>query len=712
MTPAGRHWGSHPVVLALAVISAAVLSGLVIAVPLDTQQQFGFGLGMLLAALWIRRTFKGHLGSMFLITLSVTGSLRYMYWRLSSTVDFDNLTGGILGWGLVLAELYALAILLLGYVQTAMPMKRQRRALPVDTSLWPTVDIFVPTYNEPLEVVRGTILAAQAIDWPADKLRVYLLDDGRREDFKQFSEAAGVTYFTRADNNHAKAGNLNAALARTNGEFVAIFDCDHVPTRSFLQSTMGAFLHDAKLAMLQTPHFFYSADPFERNLNTFRTVPNEGELFYGLIQEGNDLWNASFFCGSCAVIRRAPLMEVGGIAVETVTEDAHTSLKMSRKGYNMAYLGIPQAAGLATESLSAHIGQRIRWARGMAQIFRTDNPLLGSGLKLGQRLCYANAMLHFFYGLPRLVFMTAPLAYLFFGAQMFQASGAMVLAYAVPHILLSITANSRLQGQFRHSFWNEVYETVLAWYLTWPVLLAVINPKLGKFNVTAKGGVIAKDYFDWRMSVPFLFLLVLNLIGLGGGMWRLFTGDGTVSTVLINLIWGSYNIMIASASVYVANEARQQRKTPRVSAVIPATIVFANGRTLACKTRDFSITGVGLTLPAQAHLTIGEKVRIALSRDELEAVLPGTVVNAGNSIGVAFDELNLFQQRQLGQITFSRADAWAGAWGTAKPDTPLVSLRDVFNLGVVNLLRLAVTQTARLPLRLVAAVRPERLNKP
>lgn len=107
------------------------------------------------------------------------------------------------------------------------------------------------------------------------------------------------------------------------------------------------------------------------------------------------------------------MLEVGGIATETVTEDAHTALKLNRRGFNTAYLAIPQAAGLATESLSRHISQRIRWARGMVQIFRTDNPLFGKGLNLGQRICYLNAMMHFFYSLPRLVFLTAPLAYLF-----------------------------------------------------------------------------------------------------------------------------------------------------------------------------------------------------------------------------------------------------------------------------------------------------------
>src|SRR5690606_27826922 len=128
------------------------------------------------------------------------------------------------------------------------------------------------------------------------------------------------------------------------------------------------------MAMVQTPHHFHTPDPFERNLGNFITVPNEGRLFYGLLQPGNDLWNAVFFCGSCAVLRRTALEEVGGIAVETVTEDAHTALKMHRRGWRTAFLDLPQASGLATESLSAHVGQRIRWARGMIQIFRIDNP--------------------------------------------------------------------------------------------------------------------------------------------------------------------------------------------------------------------------------------------------------------------------------------------------------------------------------------------------
>jgi cellulose synthase (UDP-forming) len=122
-----------------------------------------------------------------------------------------------------------------------------------------------------------------------------------------------VHWTIRDHNRYAKAGNLNEALKSTHGEYVAIFDCDHVPTRSFLQVCLGWFIRDPKLSMLQTPHHFFSADPFERNLGIFRKVPNEGELFYGLVQDGNDLWNATFFCGSCA-LRRSMVEEIGGIA--------------------------------------------------------------------------------------------------------------------------------------------------------------------------------------------------------------------------------------------------------------------------------------------------------------------------------------------------------------------------------------------------------------
>ena len=495
---AGWHWDTWEYrALQLAMLlSGLLLMVTVISVPLGLWEQVVFGVLCFLCAVLVNRR-PGRYVTLVLTFISLTVSSRYLYWRITETMHMDNGLDMFFGSGLIAAEVYAWLVLVLGFFQTIWPLERRPVALTMPIEDWPTVDIFIPTYNEPLKVVKPTVLAAMAMDWPLDKLRIHLLDDGRREEFRDFAEEVGIEWVIRSDNRHAKAGNINAALSHTDGEYVAIFDCDHIPTRSFLQMTLGWFYKDPKLAMLQTPHHFFSPDPFERNLDTFGNVPNEGELFYGLVQDGNDFWNATFFCGSCAVLRRDMLMAVGGVAVETVTEDAHTALKLHRKGWNTAYIGIPQAAGLATESLSAHVGQRIRWARGMAQIFRTDCPLWGKGLSWAQRLCYSNAMLHFFYGLPRLVFLTAPLAYLFFEAHVIHASAVMIAAMALPHLVHANLVNSRTQGKFRHSFWAEVYEAVLAWYIFRPTMLALIDPKAGSFNVTAKGGYIERDFFDW-----------------------------------------------------------------------------------------------------------------------------------------------------------------------------------------------------------------------
>ena len=683
---------THPLARVVAAVGAALLLALVVSVPLDLTGQLLFSAGSFGAALLLSRT-PGRLTTLAMIVLSISASSRYMYWRVTDTVGFTNWVDACFGFGLLLAELYAFLVLLIGYFQTAWPLQRRPVPMPQDVDSWPSVDVFIPTYNEPLEVVKQTVFSAMQMDWPEDRLHVYVLDDGRREEFRDFCEELGVGYLTRDNNAHAKAGNINAALAVTGSDYVAIFDCDHIPTRSFLQICMGWFIRDPKLAMLQTPHHFFSPDPFEKNLDTFHVMPNEGELFYGIVQDGNDLWNAAFFCGSCAIIKRAPLLEVGGVAVETVTEDAHTALKLSRHGYNTAYLELPQAAGLATESLSAHVGQRIRWARGMAQICRVDNPLFGPGLKLGQRLCYFNAMLHFFYGLPRLVFLTAPLAYLFFSAHVFQATAAMITAYALPHLMHASITNSRIQGRFRYSFWNEVYESVLAWYIMRPVLVAFVNPKLGKFNVTAKGGVIEHSYFDWSIARPYLILLLLNLLGFAVGIWRMVAvgpSSEVFTTLVINMVWTAYNIILTSASLAVASETRQVRSTPRVTAALPAALRFADGKTLVCETDDFSQSGVGLRVPNELQLETGSEVHVSLFRSDEEGTFPAQVTfSGGGRLGLRFEGLSLRQQADIARLTFARADAWIDFWGNRQHDKPLTSLKSVMVIGMRGLGQLA-----------------------
>ena len=669
------------VAVGVAILGFALVI-LIASTPFTLGAQLLFFAGTWSLVVWMQRI-PGRITTLFLITLSLLVMARYAWWRITNTLDLATPVEVFLGVMLFTAECYTWLILILGFIQTAWPLKREPVSLSESYGDWPSVDVFIPTYNEPMSVVKPTVFAAKGIDWPADKLNIYILDDGRREAFREFAQEAGVNYMIRPNNFHAKAGNINHALTQTNGDFIAIFDCDHIPTRSFLQVVMGEFERDGRCVMVQTPHHFFSPDPFERNFDTFRRVPNEGSLFYGLVQDGNDLWNATFFCGSCAVIKRGPLLEVGGIAVETVTEDAHTALKLHRLGYRTAYLKVVLAAGLATESLSGHIGQRIRWARGMAQIFRTDNPLLGRGLGFFQRLCYSNAMLHFFYGIPRLIFLTMPLSYLFFELHVINAAALTLASYVLPHIVHASMANSLMQGKYRHSFWAEVYESVLAWYIILPTTIAFINPKLGKFNVTAKGGLIEESYFDWTISRPYLILLGLNIFGFLLGFGRAFFWNTfEVQTVVLNMIWTFFNLVMLGAAVGVATEAKQVRLAHRVPIRLPAVLYLADGHSIACEADNYSVGGLGLVLPAGIQVPRGAQVHVGLHRGDREFTFSGEVVmSRGTQLGVRFDALSMEQEASLVQCTFGRADAWNSWYDDQPVDRPLRALQEVFVMG-------------------------------
>ncbi len=669
------------VLLVLAMLPVALL---VIITPMDSQKQYIFGL-LSIGVLFLMGFSKKRSVSVIMVVMSILLSTRYMYFRLTQTLHFNSEIETILGMGLFLAEVYVWVMLLLSYLQTVWPLKREIVPLPDDMSQWPTVDVYIPTYNEPLDVVRDTVLAAQCIDYPSDKMNIYLLDDGKRREFAVFAADVGVGYITRNDNNHAKAGNLNHAMKLTQGELITVFDCDHVATRIFLQATVGGFLKDPKLALVQTPHYFYSPDPFERNLSVGRNIPNEGSLFYGPIQQGNDNWNATFFCGSCAVIRRSALEEIGGFAVETVTEDAHTALKLQRRGWGSAFLDIPLAAGLATERLVLHVIQRTRWARGMTQIFRLDNPLFGRGLTIQQRLCYLSAMLYYQFALPRIAFLTAPLAYLLFNLNIIHSSASLVFAYALPHLFLAIYVNSRMNGRHRYSFWGEIYDLVLAFHIALPTVVTMFFPKRGKFNVTDKGALLDVGYFDFSVVRPHLIIALLLAAGVIAGIVRACAHDyfGVDPRVIaLNVGWGLYSLIFLLAAIAVARETRQTRKTIRIDAEIPVLLHHASGVVSRSHTADLSMGGCRIVAPDDRHLD-DEIEEIELLLQSGAILIPvKTIATDEESIRLMFEDIPLARRRELVRVVLSRADAWIHP---PKPqDNPFRSLgtimRCVFDL--------------------------------
>jgi len=657
----GDTFRSHRIQAAIGGLTALCLAAAVITTPLDLQQQILFALAVIGLVLVIN-LWKSTFATLVICVAAAVVSTRYIVWRATSTLEFQSIPAALLGGLLFATEAYAWLILILGFLQTAWPMERKPVPMDGEPEDWPLIDVFVPTYNEPLDIVRQTIFAAQAMDYPSSRFNVYILDDGRRAEFRAFAHEAGCGYLTRKDNLHAKAGNLNAAMRRANGAFVVVFDCDHVPTRAFLQLTVGWFQKDPKLALLQTPHYFYSPDPVQRNLHLEARIPGEGELFYGPVQKGNDLWNAAFFCGSCAVIRRAALDQIGGFAGETVTEDAHTALKLQRRGWNTAYLDARLAAGLATERLAQHIRQRNRWARGMTQILRMDNPLFGPGLNLYQRLCYLNAMLHFQFPVPRLVFLLSPLAYLIFGESVIHASASLIFAYALPHLFTTMRANERLQSKQRGPFWGEIYEALLAFHLALPTLATFFDPRRGRFNVTDKGATLNRGFFDAATLTPHLIAAGLLAFGLVVGFAKLAFANvfhEELSTLLLNTAWTVFSLFILLAAISVGREARQMRGAVRIPFDQKVTLYSEDGYVADGAVRDISKSGLAVLAPPVMQLGGRKIVDIDLASPQGVRTLPvRTVALRDGVIHLAFGALSLEDERALTAAVMGRADAW------------------------------------------------------
>ena len=393
--------------------------------------------GLVVLAILTANLFEfGGFTRLMVMLLAAFISVRYHAWRIFYTLPSVSSPGFVPGLLVYLAEVLTFVSFLLGLFVNIRPAPSRMAAIrlpPLPPERVPTVDVYVPTYNEEPELLRTTLLATIQIDYPAGRHTVYLLDDGgseqkrgdkdpakaaqalaRHEELKALCTELGCVYLTRARNEHAKAGNLNAALPRTQGDLILILDADHIPTQDILQNTVPHFLGDERLSLVQTPHFFSNPDPIEHNLGVFRQMPGEIEMFYAAIQRGLDFWNGAFFCGSAALIRRKALESVGGLASSTTTEDAETDCELHARGWHSLYVDRPMVAGLSPESISAFLLQRCRWAQGMIQLLILKNPLMYGRLGFAQRLAYFSSALYWTFPVTRFIFLLAPIFYIWF----------------------------------------------------------------------------------------------------------------------------------------------------------------------------------------------------------------------------------------------------------------------------------------------------------
>lgn len=570
--------------------------------------------------------------------------LRYLHWRLFETVlpaDGGAVEVGWV-WFCFAIEILALGdacILYLGFLRTTDRReeadRHEARLRAAPAASLPSVDIFIPTYNEPFEVVEKTIVGALAIDYP--NARVWVLDDGRRAWLKAFCDAKGAGYITRDNNAHAKAGNINHALTLTDAEYVAVFDADFIPQRNFLMRTLG-FFEDPSVGIVQVPHAFYNHDPLQANLALRKTLPDDQRFFFEAIMPSRDGWDAAFCCGSNSITRRAAIRSVGdALPTGSITEDMLLSMALLRQGFVTRYLCERLAFGLAPESIKAFFVQRQRWARGALQILYLPEGPFGRGLRLMHRILFMPT--HWLsQSLMSIMSVVTPLVFLWTGlAPLVNVTVESVMHYLIPMVLAIVGGITVYARRQYFPLAAQVLGMFQSFKILPTVLQTLVRPRGHLFKVTPKGGDAAAAGYERGIFWTSFALMAATL----GGMlvnalpdWRIVEQAALVPLVAF---WSGLNITVLFLVCMMCLQARIRRAEERFSIDEPAWLRDGDGRLMVGRVRDLSLSGVGIDLEADApdDWRRGQRVRTFLKG---VGFVEGDIARRGERfLGIQFD---------------------------------------------------------------------------
>lgn len=451
------------------------------------------------------------------------------------------------------------------------------------------VDVYVCTYDEPAEVVMATLAGCRALTYPHT---TYLLDDGRRPEMRELAELAGAEYLTRGDNSHAKAGNLNAALPRTEGDLVFILDADHVPMPDALDALVGYF-DDERMAIVQTPHDFFNHDSVQH----YVVGRHEQSLFYRVICPGKDRHGAAYWCGSAALIDRHALLEIGGVATETIAEDFHTTIRLQRYGWRTRYHDEVLVQGLAPHDLDGYLLQRDRWARGNLAVFTLpESPLRAKTLNPVQRLSFLASLLAYLAPPMRLLLLLTLGLVLWTGELPMKISVAALAALWVPYLLLNLSAGAALARGYMRVPESAHYELLTMEIYTRALRCAFVPGKTN-FKVTPKQGRDGGGLDAVRKL--HLVLFCTALIGFGTLMRLLdLAGAGPlpdlpgIAAVVVPFL-GLFELRRLLATSMAVGRRRQRRLVYRFEGDAPANLYGPDVHTSA-RLVDASAAGLGL----------------------------------------------------------------------------------------------------------------------
>ena len=569
---------------------------------------------------------------------------RYLWWRFFDTVLPADGEWYKIGWVYFCFAVEALAlfdafILYLAFLRTSDRRTEadahEARLGTLPPSEVPSVDVYIPTFDEPMEVLEKTIMGVLCLDYP--NFNAWVLDDGRRPWVRAFCEAKGVGYLTRPNNAHAKAGNINHALTKTSADFVAIFDADFIPQRNFLMRTIG-FFADPSIGVVQVPHAFYNYDPTQSSLALQKALPDDQRFFFDAVMPSRDGWNAAFCCGSNSVTRRAALRSVGDtLPTESITEDVLFTITLLRNGYITRYLCERLAIGLAPEGLKAFFVQRRRWARGAMQILYLAAGPLGRDLTLMQRLLFLPT--HWLsQSLMLVLVIVAPLVFLWTGVlPLVNVTTEAVLYYQLPMVLAVAGGIWAFAPRQYFPFAAQVHGTFQSFKILPTVLMTIAKPFGHVFKVTPKGVGAKKSDYDRTIFWTAASLMALTILGLVINTlpeWRIIGQTGLLPIVAF---WSAVNIVVLFLVCMMSLQAPVRRGEERFSLNEPIWMFAASGALSTGRIKDISLSGVAIAVDEDRALTskIGEHVRVFIA--EVGFVAATVVRRTGRLLAVQFD---------------------------------------------------------------------------
>lgn len=427
----------------------------------------------------------------------VTSVIVYLSWRFT-IIDEHSFTLSV---GYYIAEVIGF---ILGLV-TILTSWQYHHRKPVPASEGMNVDVLVPVYQEPIAVIRRTLIAAKAIEYPH---KTYVLDDGHRPEIEHIANELGIDYYSRDGNKDAKAGNLNFGLNHSSSAFFMVLDADHIAMPYALDKLLGYF-DKPNVALVQTPQDYYNIDAFQyMNAQNGRGLWHDQSFFYNIAQSCSDFVNGASCVGTGVVYRRSAIDEIGGIPTTTVTEDIHTSLKLHKLGYETVYLNEPVAYGIAASDLDEYNKTRYRWASGNLHCLRHENILFCKGLTLKQRISYLSLGLIYLEGWQQLLLFLIPVISLIFGLPPFEIS---IFNIAVVLIFpwFSYLLLQEIGCGFPRFWTNEIFSMA-----RWPIHISASLGLLGWRTRWISSRKNIKGRVSWRLMAPQIAVISLSLFAL------------------------------------------------------------------------------------------------------------------------------------------------------------------------------------------------------